>query len=236
MMFETHPKFSLFLVATLLVAALVLPAVIVFPSGGFQTAGGVQIALMLWVLWVIGMILRPKASDAFEMMRFPLALIAAVAALGFSPQDGVMDVITNYNFLPMLIVLGAGIAYLRPKTLGFSVNRQFWVILAALAIVLGFNHLWRFRDAQGAALVADLVVLAAMANFVPFGQSLSQEKWGIRALNVLSFALFLGLCGSLIDNLPPNQMDAVDSAIFLVATFVILWPAYPWLERQSQPK
>ncbi len=79
-MFETNPKLSLLFVATLLVAAFVLPAVMVAPFGGFQTAGGVHIALMLWVLWFIGMILRPKASSGLEIMRFPLALFAAVVA------------------------------------------------------------------------------------------------------------------------------------------------------------
>ena len=37
-MFETHPKFSLLFVATLLVAAFALPAVMVFAGGEFFVA------------------------------------------------------------------------------------------------------------------------------------------------------------------------------------------------------
>lgn len=231
-MYETNPKFCLGFVAVLLIAAFVLPAVMVFPSVG-QTAAGVQIALMLLVLWVIRLILLPNPSSWLDMVRFPLALFASVAALNFSPQDGVMDVLTRTGLLAMIVVPATGLALLsrRPKTLGFSVNREFWWVLAALALLVAWNHLNLLAQAQGAAVVADLVVIAALANWVAFGQAPSKSDLGRRALNVLSWSLFMGSFIWMVRALADGSFDVVTSVVILAVQFPIYWLFYPTMER-----
>ena len=192
-MYETNPKFCLGFVAVLLVAAFVLAAVMVFPSVG-QAAAGVQIALILLVLWVIRLILVPDAATWLDMARFPLALFAAVTALSFSPQNGVRDVLIRTGFVAMIVVPATALALLsrRPKSFGFSVNRQFWIVLAVVALLVGFNHFYLLPQAQGAAMVADLVVIAALANLVTPRQAPSHGNFWRRALNALSFSLYIG--------------------------------------------
>jgi uncharacterized membrane protein YhaH (DUF805 family) len=191
-MYETYPKFSLGFVAVLLIAALVLPAVMVFPSVG-QTAAGVQIALMLLVLWAIRLVLVPDQQTWLDGVRFALVMLAALAALSFSPQDEAVDVLTRTGFLALLVVPAIGLALLsrRPKTLGFSINRDFWIVLAAVALLVGMNHFYLLAKAQGAAMVADLVMIAALANLGTPRQAPSHGNFGRRALNALSFLCIL---------------------------------------------
>lgn len=231
-MYETNPKFCLGFVAVLLIAAFVLPAVMVFPSVG-QTAAGVQIALMLLVLWVIRLILLPNPSSWLDMVRFPLALFASVAALNFSPQDGVMDVVTNYSFVPMLVGAAIGIAFMsrRPKPLGFSINRDFWLVLITVGFLVAWNHFYLLPQAQGAAVVADLVVIAALANWVAFGQAPSKSDLGRRALNVLSWSLLMGSFIWMVRALADGSFDAVTSVIIVAVQFPIFWLFYPSMER-----
>lgn len=221
----------------MLVATFVLPAVMPFPFAG-EAAAGLQIALLLSVLVVIRMILWPNPSSVLDMVRFPLALLAAVAALNFSPQDGVMDVVTNYSFVPMLVGFAIGIAFIsrRPKGLGFSVNRDFWLVLATLALLLAWNHFYNFPQAQAAAVVADLVVIAALANWVAFGQAPSKGDLGRRALNVLSWSLFMGSFIWMTRPLADGSFDAVKSVIILAVQFPIFWLFYPTMERQMLEK
>jgi hypothetical protein len=171
-MYDTHPKFSLALVTALLVAAFVLPMAWVIPGLG-ETAAGFHIAIMLLVLFIIRMTLMPSPSSWRDAARFPLLLIAAVTELGFLPPNGVMDIIARSGFVAILVGIGAGFALIgmarRPKTLGFAMNRQFWITLGTLAILIAVNHLYRFPNAQAAALVANLVLIAVAAHVVPIG-------------------------------------------------------------------
>lgn len=191
-MYVTHPRFSLGFVAAMLIVALVLPAVMTFPFAG-ETAAGLQIAMMLWVLWVIRLILLTDQQTWLDAIRFPVTLLATVAALSFSPQDGAVDVLTRPSFLALIVVPATGFALLnrRPKSLGFSVNRNFWLVLAAVALLMAWNHLYIFPQSQGAAVVADLVVIAALANWLAYGNSPSNGNLGRRALYVLSWLCLL---------------------------------------------
>ena len=231
-MYEIHPKFSLGFVAVLLVAALVLPAVMVFPSVG-QTAAGVQIALMLLVLVVIRLILLPDQSSWLDAARFPVSLIAAVAALSFSPQDGAVEILTRTGLLALIVIPATGLAllYRRPKSLGFSFNRNFWLVLAAILFLALGNHFFWFPQAQGAAVVADLGALAGLTNWAVFGHAPSNGDLGRRALNALSFSLYIGTVTWMIRPLADGSVNAMTSVISVVVQFGVIWLFYPYLER-----
>jgi len=209
----------------------------VFPSVG-QTAAGVQIALILLVLWAIRFVSVPDQSSWLDAVRLALTLLAAVAALNFTPQDEAVDVLTRTGFLAMIVVPATGLALLsrRPKPLGYSVNRQFWIVLALMAFLMGFNHFYLLPHAQGAAMVADLVVIAALANLVTPRQAPSDGNFGRRALNVLSFALSIGAASWMIRPRSDGSFDGAKSAIFLLVQFGVIWLFYPYVERRVQTK
>jgi hypothetical protein len=172
-MYETNLQFSIGFVAALLMAAFVLPAVTDFHNLA-QTAAGAQIALMLLVIWITRLLLVPDQSSWLNAARFPLALLAAFAALNFSPQ--------------------------------------------------------------GAAVVADLVTLAGLANWAVFGQAPSDGNLGQRALNVLSLTLCLGTVSWITRPLADESFDAVTSEVILAVQFPIFWLFYPYMERRLLPK
>ncbi len=236
-MYETNPKFSLGFVAVLLMAAFVLPAVMVFPSVGL-TAAGVQIALMLLVLWVIRLILVPDQQTWLDAIRFPVTLLASVAALNFTPQDGAMDILTRTGFLALIVVPATGLALLsrRPKSLGFSVNRDFWLVLTTVALLVAWNHFYMFPQTQAAALVADLVVIAALANLVTPRHAPSLGSLGQRALHVLSFSLYIGTVTWMIRPLADGSFNAMTSVIIVVVQFGVIRLFYPYLESRLQTK
>lgn len=237
-MYETHPKFSLGFVAVLLGVAFVLPAVLVFPMEGFQTAAGAQIALTLLVLWVIRFVSVPDQSSWLDAVRLALTMLAAVAALNFTPQDEAVDVLIRTGFLAMIVVPATALALLspRPKSLGFSVNRQFWIVLALVAFLMGLNHFYLLPQAQGAAMVADLVVIAALANLVTPRQAPSHRNLGRRALNALSFSLYIGTLTWMIRPVADGSFNAVTSLIFAVVQFGVIWLFYPCMDRRVQVK
>ena len=141
----------------MLFAAFAAPAVLTFPSIA-ETAAGMQIAICLWTLFTIRLVLLTNQQTWLDAMALPLFLIAAVAAMGYTPQDTVADVLTRSGFVGLLIGAGVGLALIirRPKSLGLAINRQFWIVLAALAVLIGMHHVFRFPENPAAALVGEL--------------------------------------------------------------------------------
>jgi hypothetical protein len=235
--YQTYPKSSLAMVTAMLFAAFAAPAVLTFPSIA-ETAAGMQIAICLWTLFTIRLVLLTNQQTWLDAMALPLFLIAAVAAMGYTPQDTVADVLTRSGFVGLLSGAGVGLALIirRPKSLGFAINRQFWIVLAALAVMIGMNHVFRFPQNPAAALVGDLVFFAALANVVAIGQAPSQGDKIVLALNVLSFCLFIGTISWMTENLANGVFDAVTSVGILAVQCAVVALFYPMMERQMQMK
>ena len=221
----------------MLFAAFADPAVLTFPSLA-ETAAGMQIAICLWTLFTIRLVLLTNQQTWLDAMALPLFLIAAVAAMGYTPQDTVADVLTRSGIVGLLIGAGVGLALIirRPKSLGLAINRQFWIVLAALAVLIGMHHVFRFPENPAAALVGDLVFFAALANVVAIGQAPSKGNKIVRALNVLSFCLFIGTISWMTENLANGVFDAVTSVGILAVQCAVVALFYPMMERQMQMK
>jgi hypothetical protein len=237
-MYQTYPKSSLAMVTAMLLAALALPAMLTFPNSVAETAAGLQIAICLWTLFTIRLVLLTNQQTWLDAIALPFFLIAAVAAMGYTPQDAVSDVLTRSGFVGLLIGAGVGLALfaLRPKTLGFTINRQFWIVLAALAVLISMNHVFRFPQNPAAALVGDLLAFAALANVVAIGQVPSQGSKIVLALNVLSFCLFICTITWMTDNLANGVFEAATSVVILAVTCAALAVFYPIMERQMPLK
>jgi len=231
-MYQTYPKSSLAMVAAILLAGLALPATLTFPNTVAKTAAGLQIAIFLWALFALRLVLVADQQTWRDALGLPLFLLAAASALQYAPQDTVADVVTRTGFVGLLIGAGFGLALfsLRPKTLGFTINRQFWITLAALCGLIGMNHVYSFPDLPAAALVGDMALLAAVANCVPFGRVPSASDLGKRALNVLSFGLTMA-CFLITADVANGAFDALESAIRLVAALLVFWLFFPSIER-----
>ncbi len=134
----------------------------------------------------------------------------------------------------MIVVPATGLAlyFRRPKTLGFSVNRQFWSVLAAILFLALVNHFFWFPGSQAAAEVADLVALAGLANWAVVGQAPSNGNLGQRALNVLSLTLCIGTVSWMMRALADGPYDAVTSLVPFLVQFILFWLFYPYMERQ----
>jgi len=209
-----------------------------FPNSVAETAAGMQIAIFLWILFILRLVLVADQQTWLDALGLPLFLIAAVAAMRYTPQDAVSDVLRRSGFVGLLIGAGLGLALfaLRPKTLGFTINRQFWIVLAATAVLIGMNHVFRFPQNPAAALVGDLVFFAALANVVAIGQAPSQGNKIVLALNVLSFCLFIGTISWMTENLADGVFDAVTSVGILAVQCAVVALFYPMMERQMQMK
>jgi len=194
--------------------------------------------MLLWVLWLIRLILVSDQQSWLDAQRFPLLLIASVAAMGFSPTDSITYLASSVLLVALLNGAGTGLALItrRPKTLSCAINRQFWIVLAALCVLIAMNHVFRFPQNPAAALVGDLMAFAALSNVVAIGQAPSQGNKIARAFNVLSMCLFIGTITWMTDNLANGVFNAATSVVILAVTCAALALFYPMMERQMHLK
>ena len=226
------------MIAVILIAGLALPAMLTFPNSVAETAAGMQIAIFLWILFILRLVLVADQQTWLDALGLPLFLLAAASAARYTSQDTVADVVTRTGYVGVLIGAGLGLALIirRPKTLGFAINRQFWIVLAALAVLIGMNHVFRFPQNPAAALVGDLLAFAALANVVAIGQVPSQGNKIVLAMNVLGFCLFIGTITWMTDNLANGVFDAATSVVILSVSCAALALFYPMMERQMSLK
>lgn len=161
-MLKTNPIFVICTTIALLALAICLPAIEPTPSIA-KTAGGLHLALLVLAMVMLrAMVADPEDQTWPAAFAVPLAIVAGAVAMGVSPQDSMGDVARR--IAGVSVVVGAGFAGAmmsqRPRGWPRTSRRDAVIAIIAFAGLLAWNHLVQFPQAQGTALMFDIVGLA----------------------------------------------------------------------------
>lgn len=169
-MYKTYPKTTIVFAVLAMALAFALPAFAQIPAIA-QTVGGLHLALLIFAMFVIrSMVANPDDISWPFALSIPLSILAGATALGVSPSDSFGEMAQRIGAIAIPVSAGfmGAIFAKRPRGWGNMPGRVVIILLAVLAFLIIWNHMFLFPNAQAQALMCSLAIAAILANLPRF--------------------------------------------------------------------